>query len=116
MVWPPPMGKGRSSYACERTSSDTNPPRGTAVIAKSTPLSVMPRRRNCFSIISTHCAAYSFFSSMRDRRRVFLPRASFQNLFHLREREVAFLIAVVEMRREPYTRFRTIVNKDVPGQ
>src|SRR5882762_6991891 len=88
MVWPPPMGKGRSSYACERSSSDTNSCRGTAVMAASTPLSAMPRRRNCFSIISTHCTAYSFFSSMDNRRIVFLPRAIFQVLFHLREREV----------------------------
>src|SRR5260221_11583376 len=116
MVWPPPMGKGRSSYACERNSSDTNSCRGTAVIAASTLLSVMPRRRNCFSIISTHCTAYSFFSSMGNRCGVFFPRASFQDLFHLREREVAFLIAVVEVRREPYTRFRTVVDEDVPGQ
>src|SRR6266851_1616874 len=92
------MGKGRSSYACERSSSDTNSCRGTAVMAASTPLSAMPRRRNCFSIISTHCTAYSFFSSMDNRRLVFLPRASFHDLFHLREREVAFLITVVEVR------------------
>src|SRR5216683_4662332 len=116
MVWPPPMGKGRSSYACERNSSDTNSCRGTAVIAASTLLSVIPRRRSCLSIISTHCAAYSFFSSMRDRRGVFFPRTSFQDLFHLREREVAFLIAIVEVWREPYSRFRTVVDKNFPGQ
>src|SRR5260370_6286605 len=116
MVWPPPMGKGRSSYACERNSSDTNSCRGTAVIAASTLLSVIPRRRSCLSIISTHCAAYSFFSSMRDRRLVFLPRSSFQDLFHLREREVACLIAVGEGRREPYTRCWTVRDQDVPGQ
>src|SRR6266851_6430245 len=116
MVWPPPMGKGRSSYACERSSSETNACRGTAAIAASTPPSVMPRRRNCFSIISAHCAAYSFFSSMRDRRCMFFPRACFQYVFHLRQREIAFLIAIVEVRREAYTGFGTIVNKDVPGQ
>src|SRR5216684_7898510 len=115
MVWPPPMGNGRSSYACERSSSETNSCRGTAVIAASTPRSVMPRRSNCFSIISTHCTAYPFFSSMRNRRRVFFPGASFQDLFHLREREVTFLIAVVEVWRESYARFGTVVDKDLPG-
>src|SRR5258708_20712507 len=110
------MGKGRSAYACERNSSETNSCRGTAAIAASTPLSVMPRRRNCFSIISTCCTAYSFFSSMGNRRLVFLPRASFQHLFHLREREVTLLIAILEVGIEPYTRLRTVVDEDVPGQ
>src|SRR5712692_1316013 len=116
MVWPPPMGKGRSSYACERNSSETNSCRGTAFIAASTPLSVMPRRRNCFSIISIHCAAYSFFSSMRDRRCMFFPRARFQDLLHLRERKVTFFIAIVEVWREANAGFGTVVDEDVPGE
>src|SRR5712691_367586 len=110
------MGKGRSSYACKRNSSETNSCRGTAAIAASTPPSVMPRRRNCFSSISARRAAYSSFSSMANRRCMFFPGASSQDLFHLREREFAFLIAIVKVRREPYTRFGTVVDEDVPGE
>src|SRR2546422_6872796 len=116
MFCPPPMGKGSQSYACERSSSETNWCRGPAVIAASTPLSVMPRQRNCFSIISTPCAEYSFFSSMRDRRWMSFPSACFQDLFHLRERKVAFLIAIVEVGRNAHTGLRTVVDEDVPGE
>src|SRR2546427_13107057 len=115
MVWPPPMGRGSPPYACERSSSKTNSSRGTAVIAASTPLSVTPRRRNCFSIISTHCAAYSFFSSMRDRRWMSFPSACFQDLFHLRERKVAFLIAIAELGRNTYTVLSPVVDENVTG-
>src|SRR6267143_1496055 len=108
------MGKGRSSYACERSSSTTNSCRGTAIIAASTSASPTPRRRNCFSIISTRSAAYSFFSSMRNRRRMFFPCARFQDLFHLREGKVAFLISIVEVWRDTHPCFGTVVNDDVP--
>src|SRR5882672_9090759 len=76
----------------------------------------MPRRRNCFSIISSRCTAYSFFSSMRNRRRMFFPYACFQNLFHLRERRITFLLAIVEVRRNADARLWAIVDKDVPRQ
>src|SRR6266436_2265190 len=110
------MGKGTSSYARERSSSGTNSCRGTAVIAASTLASLMPRRRNCFSIISARCAAYSSFSSMRNRRHMFLPRACFQDLVHLREGKVAFILAIVEVWRDAHTGFGTVVDDDVPGE
>src|SRR5713226_6277011 len=110
------MGKGRSSYACKRSSSATNSCRGTAVIAASTAASPMPRRRNCFSIISARCAAYSFFSSMCNRRRVFFPRACFQDLFHLRECKVAFFLAIVKVWRDAHAGFWAVVDEDLPGE
>src|SRR5258708_761409 len=110
------MGRGRSSYACERISCGTNSCRGTSVIAASTAGSLMPRRRNCFSIISTRCAAYSFFSSMSNRRRMFFPRACFQDLFHLRERNVALILSIVEVWRDAHTGFRAVVDDDLPGE
>src|SRR5260370_35335396 len=116
MVGRTQRGRGRSWWGGEGSSSETNSCRGTAVIAASRPPSAMPRRRNFFSIISKHCAAYSFFSSMRDRRCMFFPRSCFQYLFHLRQCEIAFLIAIVEVRRKAYTSFGTVVNKDVPGE
>src|SRR5438477_8718171 len=116
MVCPPPMGKGRSSYACERTSSGTNSCRGTVAMAASTTGSMTPRRRNCFSIISARCVAYSFFSSMRNRRSMFSPRARFEDLFHLRERKITFIFAIVEMRRDAHAGFGTVVDEDVPRE
>src|SRR3989440_1334213 len=116
MVCPPPMGKGRSSYACERTSSGTNSCRGTVAIAESTRGSMPPRRRNCFSIIPARCAAYSFFPSMRNRRSMFFPRARFEDLFHLRERKITFIFAIVEMRRNAHAGFGTVVDEDVPRE
>src|SRR5712692_8818096 len=110
------MGRGRSSYACERSSCGTNSCRGTSVIAASTAGSLMPRRRNCFSIISTRCAAYSFFSSMSNRRHMFFPRACFQDLFHLRERNVALILSIVEVWRDAHTGFRAVVDDDLPGE
>src|SRR6266436_1325871 len=110
------MGKGTSSYARERSSSGTNSCRGTAVIAASTLASLMPRRRNCFSIISARCAAYSFFSSMRNRRGMFFPRACFQDLFHFRERRITLIFAIVEMRRDAHAGFGTVVDEDLPGE
>src|SRR5882762_2644609 len=110
------MGKGRSSYACNRSSSGTNSCRGTAVIAASTAASLMPRRRNCFSIIPAHCGAYSLFSGMRYRCGMFFPCARFQDLFHLRERKVAFILSIVEVWREAHAGFRTVIDDDVPGQ
>src|SRR3989449_1642466 len=116
MVWPPPMGKGRSSYACERRSSEPNPCRGTAVIAATSRILVLPWRRLCFSVFSTRCAAFFFFSGIGDRRWMSFPSACFQDLFHLRERKVAFLIAIVEVGRNAYTGLRTVVDEDVPGE
>src|SRR6267378_2074571 len=110
------MGNGTSSYARERSSSGTNSCRGTAVIAASTPASRIPRRRNCFSIISARCAAYSFFSSMRNRHGMFLPRACFQDLFHLREGKVAFILSIVEVWRDARTGFGAVVDDDVSGE
>jgi len=110
------MGNGTSSYARERSSSGTNSCRGTAVIAASTPASLMPRRRNCFSIISARCAAYSFFSSMRNRHGMFFPRACFQDLFHLREGKVAFILSIVEVWRDARTGFGAVVDDDVSGE
>src|SRR5467141_1214655 len=110
------MGRGTSSYARERSSSGTNSCRGTAVIAASTLASLMPRRRNCFSIISARCAAYSFFSSMRNRHGMFFPRACFQDLVHLREGEVAFILSIVEVWRDARTGFGAVVDDDVSGE
>src|SRR6266403_4185178 len=110
------MGKGTSSYARERSSSGTNSCRGTAVIAASTLASLMPRRRNCFSIISARCAAYSFFSSMRNRHGMFFPRACFQDLFHLRKGKVALILSIVEVWRDAHTGFGTVIDDDVPGE
>src|SRR4029077_20113424 len=115
MVCPLPMGKGASSYAWERSSLATNSCRGTAVIAARTAASRMPRRRNCFSTISNRSGAYSSLSSMGNRCRVLFPRAYLEDFFHLREREVAFVLGVVKMRREAHARFGTKVDKDLPG-
>src|SRR5437016_12409110 len=77
---------------------------------------ITPRRRNCFSIISARCAAYSFFSSMRNRRSMFFPRAHFEDLFDLRERKITFIFAIVEMRRDAHAGFGTVVDEDVPPE
>src|SRR5215472_748726 len=106
------MGKGRSSYARARTSGGTNSWRGTDSMALRTQGSSMPRRRNCFSTISARWGAYSVLSGMRDRRGVLFPGAGFQDFFHLREREVAFVFAIVKMRREPHAGFGAVVHQD----
>src|SRR6267378_1956821 len=110
------MGNGTSSYARERSAPGTNSCRGTAVIAARTASSLMPRRRNCFSIISAHCGAYSLFSSMGNRRHMFFPRACFQDLVHLCECKVAFILAIVEVWRDSHTGFGTVVDDDLPGE
>src|SRR5260370_153923 len=51
---------------------------------------------------------------MRNRRRMFLPCARFQDLFHLREREVAFIFSIVEVWRDTHAGFGTVVDDDVP--
>src|SRR5260370_706198 len=107
------MGKGRSSYAFERSSSGTNSCRGTAVIAASTRASSIPRLRNCFSIICTRCGSYSFSSSMSNRRCMSFPRAGIQNLFHLREGKVAFIFAIIEVWRDAHAGLGTVVHDDV---
>src|SRR5438105_2123818 len=73
----------------------------------------MPRRRNCFSTMSARCGAYSLTSGMRNRRGVFFPDPGFEDFFHLREGEVAFVFAIVKMRREAHTGFGAVVDQDV---
>src|SRR5260370_22929280 len=110
------MGKGRSSYARERRSGATNSWRGTASMAARTDKSSMPRRRSCFSIISARCGAYSLLSSMRNRRSVLFPCPGFQNFFHLRQREVAFVFAIIKMRRDAHTGFGAVIDEDFPRE
>src|SRR5436305_2914434 len=81
-------------------------------MAPGTQVSSMPRRRNCFSTISARWGAYSLLSSMRDRRGVLFPVPGLQDLFHLREREVAFVLAIVKMRREAHAGLRAVVHED----
>src|SRR5262249_27510937 len=73
----------------------------------------MPRRRNCFSIISARCGAKSLLSGMRDRLGVLFPRSGFQDFFHLIERKVALLLAIVKMRREAHSRLGSVIDKNV---
>jgi len=49
---------------------------------------------------------------MGDRRGVFFPDPSFQDFLHLREREVAFVFAIIKMRREAYAGFGAVVNEN----
>src|SRR5689334_12689712 len=72
----------------------------------------MPRRRNCFSTISARWGAQSLLSSMRDRRAVLFPSPGFQDFFHLREREVALVLAIEKMGREAHARFGAVVHKN----
>src|SRR5690242_11877095 len=81
-------------------------------MAPRTQLSSMPRRRNCFSTISARWGAYSVASGMRDRRGVLFPGPGFQDFFHLRECEVAFVFAIVKMRREAHAGFGAVVHED----
>src|SRR5690349_15993172 len=78
--------------------------------------SSMPRRRNCFSTISARWGACSLLSSMRDRRGVLFPGPGFQDFFHLREREVAFVLAIVKMRREAHAGFGAVIHEDFARQ
>src|SRR6266567_6322528 len=78
--------------------------------------SSMPRRRNCFSIISARCGAYLLFSSMRNRRGVLFPGAGLENLFHLCQGKVAFVIAIVKMRGEADAGFGAVVDEDFARQ
>src|SRR5215472_4999249 len=110
------MGKGRSSYARARTSGGTNSWRGTDSMALRTQRSSMPRRRNCFSTISARWGAQSVLSGMRDRRGVLFPGPGFQDFFHLREREAAFVLAIVKMRRQPDPGFRAVIHQDFPRE
>src|SRR5215471_7015369 len=52
-------------------------------------------------------------SGMRDRRSVPFPGPGFQDFFHLREREVAFLFAIVKMRREAHASLGTEVHENL---
>src|SRR5437016_3108376 len=47
---------------------------------------------------------------------MFFPCARFQDLFHLRERKVAFILAIVEVWRDAHAGFGTVVDDDVPGE
>ena len=47
---------------------------------------------------------------------MFFPRACFQDLFHLREGEVAFILSIVEVWRDAHTGFGAVVDDDVPGE
>src|SRR5882762_9267312 len=53
---------------------------------------------------------------MRYRRGMFFPCARFQDLFHLREGQVAFILPIVEVWREAHAGFGTVVDEDVPGE
>src|SRR6266702_823624 len=113
MVCPPPIGKGASSSARERSSWGTNSWRGTSAMAASTVASVIPRRRNCFSIISVRCGPYFSLSSMRNHRRVFFPGAGSENFLHLRESKIAFFLSIVEMRGNAHPSLGPVVHKNV---
>src|SRR5207245_10850010 len=94
--------------------SGTNWCLGTANIAARTAASEMPRRRNCFSIISARCGAYSLVSSMRNRCGVFFPRVCLQNFFHLCKGELAFFLAVVKLLRKAHTGFGPVIDQNFP--
>src|ERR1700732_556124 len=51
---------------------------------------------------------------MRNRRHMLSPRACFQDLVHLREGKVAFILAIVEVWRDSHTGLGTVVDDDVP--
>ena len=59
MVWPSPIGSGRSLYARLREREDTNQCRGTFRIASSTLGSLTPRASICRLTISRRLAAAS---------------------------------------------------------
>src|SRR5215472_16591048 len=81
-------------------------------MAARTDESAMPRRRNCFSTISARCGAYSMLSGMRDRRGVPFPSPGLQHFFHLFQCEVAFVLAIVKMRREAHAGFGTVIHEE----
>src|SRR5215472_5786944 len=116
IVCPLAIGKAQSSYARDRSSAATNSWRGTASIAASTARSSIPRRRNCFSIISARCEAWSLRSSMRHRFGVPFPGAGFQDFVHLGEGKVALVFAIVKMRRDAHSGLGAIVDEDVAGK
>src|SRR5215472_1577496 len=82
-------------------------------MAARTARSSMPRRRNCFSIISARCGARSLLSGMRDRLGVLFPPAGFQDFFHLIERKVALLLTIVKMRREANAGLGAVIDENV---
>src|SRR5207253_2507992 len=53
---------------------------------------------------------------MRYRCSMFFPCARFQDLFHLRERKIAFILSIVEVWRDAHAGFGTVVDDDVPGE
>src|SRR5215813_549381 len=50
---------------------------------------------------------------MRNRLGVLFPRAGFQDFFHLVERKVALLLAIVKMGRNAHTGHGTVIDKNV---
>src|SRR5437868_15481777 len=53
---------------------------------------------------------------MRDRRSMLFPCAGFENFFHLGEREVAFVFAIVKMRGESHAGLGAAVDEDFPRE
>src|SRR5256884_9272268 len=53
---------------------------------------------------------------MPNRRGMFFPRGCFQDLVHLREGKVTFILAIVEVWRDSHTGFGTVVDDNVPGE
>jgi hypothetical protein len=53
---------------------------------------------------------------MRYRCGMSFPCVRFQDLFHLLERKVAFILSIVEVWRDSHTGLGTVVDDDVPGE
>src|SRR6266446_5680330 len=75
----------------------------------------MPRRRNCASSMFEIWRANSSLSGMCDRHSMFFPGACVQDLFDLREREVALFLSIVKMRRNAYAGLGPVVDEDLSG-
>src|SRR6267142_2626843 len=73
----------------------------------------MPRRRNWASSMFEIWWANSSLSGMCDRHCMFFPSACAQDLFDLREREVALFLAIVKMRRNAHAGLRPVVDEDL---
>src|SRR5712664_1806654 len=73
----------------------------------------MPRRRNCASSMFEIWGANSSLSGMCDRHCMFFPGTCVQDLFDLREREVALFLSIVKMRRNAYAGLGPVVDEDL---
>src|SRR6266403_5930624 len=60
------------------------------------------------------CEENSSLSGMGYRRCVFFPRARFQYLFDLCEREIAFFLAIVKVGRNPHAGLWPVVDEGLP--